>query len=500
MTVFGANSATGRAISAQTLRLLFGVILACAAAAPVCAQTVGPDNQQRGVSTAADAPTRQHLVTRQARQEFDVGRYSVRKPGASFFDVAARRQTVRTTQNPQLQAAAEGARHATTCAQLKALPVLDAPITLPPLTVPDRVVELAREPLRTFAQTASRLAGRHVATTGKQAGAVARCLTEALARWADANRENTLRVGQAAPGALIELQKTLSSVTLAYSIVDATASEMVPTQAERVEAWLAEASRAQLDWPLGGSSCCDSIYYLRSLHATAAGVVANDDQLLQQGVRALRTALAEMRPDGSLPRERAHGHRAFALQFNGTGYLVMIGQLLERQGYDVSSIRSDGAALSDLVSHAQSLFRNPLAIYDVYGRPQRLDFMRLSASLAWFEAAGTAPYNGSLAELMVYHRPAFNSDLGGFLTLYFFKPAEWSPDDLRPRRVMGTPISAPEHCGFLARWQEERDTDWRVACEAAFHQAPPDPKVRGSRVYGTQRDRQNETQGNGGAL
>jgi hypothetical protein len=94
--------------------------------------------------------------------------------------------------------------------------------------------------------------------------------------------------------------------------------------------------------------------------------------LLRFGVSAIYSALREMNPDGSLPREMLRGSRRMHYQNYAALYLVFIAELLERQGYPIYDMTVDGRSLHRIIDYTLDALDDPEAYAREAGENQNL--------------------------------------------------------------------------------------------------------------------------------
>ncbi|HET6469646.1 MAG TPA: alginate lyase family protein [Geminicoccaceae bacterium] len=108
---------------------------------------------------------------------------------------------------------------------------------------------------------------------------------------------------------------------------------------KRIEDWLARVvrlrgeQRAERDER--AASARNNHLYLDASVSMAWGALQGDEALFRQGIEAYRRALADMRPDGSLPLETERGARALWYQRHAIASLVVIAEMAAVQGYDL---------------------------------------------------------------------------------------------------------------------------------------------------------------------
>ena len=96
-------------------------------------------------------------------------------------------------------------------------------------------------------------------------------------------------------------------ISMAYLKVRALAD---PAQQQRIDAWLAEIARRNLDYWADGKHTRNNHYYWTGVGVTAAAIAAHDPQLLAQARAIYRKGIDDIEDDGSLPMEMKRRARA----------------------------------------------------------------------------------------------------------------------------------------------------------------------------------------------
>lgn len=99
-------------------------------------------------------------------------------------------------------------------------------------------------------------------------------------------------------------------------------------------------------------------YMRATIDALRAGP-AHDVGRAAKAAAIVQRAVAEMRPDGSLPLETARGDRALWYQRHALASLVFIAELLRPFGYDLYAPRPDGRSLHDAVEFLAAASETP---------------------------------------------------------------------------------------------------------------------------------------------
>jgi poly(beta-D-mannuronate) lyase len=362
------------------------------------------------------------LFTVEERRALDLERYVVVDPSAGYFDVAARRAWLQATTEPVLRRTIDRLAMEVGCRDKLALPIIDHELRLPSFYRDQAAWREAVRPLFAFEDAVSDLAGAFVATGDRY---FADCLLDLLDQWAAAGALEEFHYTPSEPQAWFNLEDMIFAAGLAYAVV----RDQIPDRAAakaRIDAWLARIARHHLSIRGGPSSCCNNHFYRRALYATVIGILNADDDLFRVGVKALMSALHEMGPRGELPREMARGAKAVHYQNYALIYLVLIAELIERQGYPAYGLRVDGDSLQDAVSFALDLLEDPSELGDLAPR-QDLRFIEDDQYFAWMEIYLSRFADPPIERWLSARRPVFSRSAGGYLTLFF-----WDPDRHRP--------------------------------------------------------------------
>jgi poly(beta-D-mannuronate) lyase len=171
-------------------------------------------------------------------------------------------------------------------------------------------------------------------------------LVKALDRWSRSGA--LLEPGRDDATTRFAVNRFLLPAIVAWALVR-DAPEASPAARRRIDAWLgrlAEAARARLAAQRPEEvSARNNHAYLAAGAIMAWGALAADDAALALGLATFRRALADMRPDGSLPLETARGARALWYQRQAIASLVVLAELAAAQGYDLWGLEIEGRSL-----------------------------------------------------------------------------------------------------------------------------------------------------------
>ncbi len=175
--------------------------------------------------------------------------------------------------------------------------------------------------------------------------AAAEAAVSNLRRWAEGDALSRFKENPA-PSMYYNLDRTLLPVIVTFSLVRDYPG-MAASDEERIEAWL-----DRLVWRRGPgrerdpdvTSSRNNHRYLSDSVTMAWGIVRGDDDGFRAGIETYLDALAQMRPDGSLPLETARGSRALSYQRHAITSLVAIAEMAAAQGYDLYAHRGSRRA------------------------------------------------------------------------------------------------------------------------------------------------------------
>ena len=427
-----------------------------ALAAP--ARAANPTNQSR----LTDPKLQEQLMDPKERSELDLSGYRVTDPSAGFFDVDERRQWLQQTSSPMIRAEVSGLSIGMSCRSVLELPVINEKFSLPGFYPQPDSWRLAAEPLFKFEDAISKLSGHYVVSGDDY---YADCLSRVLDRWAENEGFLHFEYKPVSPQAWFGVESSLFAAGFAYATVRSHLHATDPDRARRIEAWLRKASERHISFKTTALSCCNNHFYRRALHATVIGIVTEDDDLFRYGVSALYSALHEMNPDGSLPRELLRGSRLIHYQNYAVLYLVTIMELVERQGYPIYELEVGGHTIHDAVEFDLDALENPEGVGRRTGTIQDLWFMEDPQYFGWMELYGKRFPSERIDRLARTRRPIYNRSAGGFLTLYFYRPSK-SEERTEVASLADRSFRLdPDYCAKHPQWRDRRDTPWRRFCE-----------------------------------
>lgn len=358
-------------------------------------------------------------MTLDQRRALDLSSYVVTDPSAGFFDVSARQSYLEQTQDLLLIDAMRDQENAISCRMLKLMPPLNHEISLPGYYQDNQAWTDLVKPFHDFEDGVSGLAAAYVVTSDRY---YSDCLLDLLVLWADAGAFKRFNLSSNYKQGWYQIESTLFAAALALSTVQGALTERI-ADLFKVKNWLREASHIHI--AIDGAddgSCCNNHFYRRALHATAIGILANDNDLFRFGVSAIYSALSDASPSGGLRLELARGELAAHYQNFAVGYLVMIAELMERQGYSAYQIDVGGLKLHDIISFNTRLLENPSAAKEFSGTDVMSEsYLEVLQFFAWIEIYIARFADHRLDAIAMPRRPIYNRSLGGELSLFFYR-------------------------------------------------------------------------------
>ncbi|MDO8531921.1 MAG: alginate lyase family protein [Dehalococcoidia bacterium] len=344
----------------------------------------------------------------------------IRDPNASFFDVRARREYLRTTTDPRLLKSIPAARD---CARLGRPEPPKGRMIIPPFYVSgghgpaNPAYAPAMQPYHAFEDRLSLLATLY-ARFGEES--YVRCMVDTLRDWA---RANTLLDYDPAESsqAWYTVEWTASTAALSYSVIRADPA-VAPADREIIEGWLGRVARRQIGFPGGRSACCNNHAWWRALEATSVGLVSNDVELFRWGMAKYYDALSRMADDGSWPEEMARYERALHYQNFSIAPLAMVAELADRQGVNLYDAKVNGRDIHRAVAFLLRALDDPAVVKAYASEEQDLRAFRPgSEDMAWMELYRRHYASPDLGRFLT--EPINTRRFGGDVTLYVYRPA-----------------------------------------------------------------------------
>lgn len=355
-------------------------------------------------------------MTLAERLALDLSAYVVSNPKAGYFDVAARREALRSVTSSKLILEIEALRQPFSCQTYLSLPVIAEPVHIPLRDEDREKWVFASEPFRVFEDAVSNLAAAHLVTEDSAAG---NCLLRLLSQWADADALPQATEPQHELQYWYQTESTLAAAALAYSVVRDTITNNEAAKS-RIDDWLNRAAHRHLAYQGGTQSCCNNHLYRRAAYAAMIGVLTSDDGLFQEGIAAVLSALSDSTASGALPLEMARGRKAAHYQNYATMYLMLIAKIASQQGYDLYEIHYQGRTLATVISMTELVLINPGVVSsEGVSVIQDEAFLQGNQYLAWLELVPPDVLSPGARELRDAARPGYVRNLGGHLTLYF---------------------------------------------------------------------------------
>jgi poly(beta-D-mannuronate) lyase len=337
-------------------------------------------------------------------------------PAASFIDVAARRAELVSAANPRVLQAFKDKRGCTNSEQ--------AEPPAGPMVIPHHYLNgsngptdpqeaKATVPYQRLQDAVTAGASRYVAA-GDHAEAA--CVASLLARWAAARALLDYSYRESSQ-AWYQVEWTLSSISLAYSIVQSDAA-VSAEQRSQILKWMRDVTDRMFDQdPHPDDRAHENNHaYWRALCGASVGILTNDNKLYRRALKQYERAIGQMNPDGSLPLEMARHENALRYQSFALTPLVMIAELAARQGSDLYRVRVNGHTIADAVDFLVRASANRDLMKRYASEPQTFSLFSGNRPPAWLEFWAVRhpekPWNSLLTQ------PLSDPVIGGNVTLY----------------------------------------------------------------------------------
>jgi len=211
----------------------------------------------------------------------------------------------------------------------------------------------------------------------------ARWAVRVLMKWA---RSDALRGIKGWPTrARYQMKRVLLPMITAYSILRK-AGFVSPEDQYRIEAWLGRGvDFIDRDNAVGNRhSNINNHRYSRDAVVMAWGIVSGYEQAFLKGIAGYRRALAQMRPDGSLPAETARGSKAIHYQNLALSILVPMAEMATHQGVGLYGAHAGGIDIHRAVGFLIRAVDNP-KIVEPYAPGLKQELHRMAKHLSWTE-------------------------------------------------------------------------------------------------------------------
>jgi poly(beta-D-mannuronate) lyase len=349
-------------------------------------------------------------------EENPIGKARIVDPSGSFVDVAARRAEFASATNPRVLLALKDKRGCTSSEQP------DPPVGR--MVIPHHYLSgssgpvnpeeaKATVPYQKLQQAVTDGASWYVATGDH---AEASCVASLLVRWAAAKTLLDYSYRESSQ-AWYQVEWTLSSISLAYSIVQSDPS-ISADQRKQILKWMHDVTEHMFDEdPHPDDHARENNHaYWRALCAASVGILTNDNKLYRRALEQYVRAIGQMEPDGSLPLEMARHENALHYQSFALTPLVMIAELAARQGTDLYRIRVNGHTIADAVDFLVRASADSGLMKQYAAEPQTFSLFSGKRPPAWLEFWAARhpgkPWDGLLTQ------PLSDSTIGGDITLY----------------------------------------------------------------------------------
>jgi poly(beta-D-mannuronate) lyase len=339
---------------------------------------------------------------------------SVKDPHASIVNVAARQAMLKATTDPFL------------VAEIKSLPsCVNSPAVAAPtgvMDIPHHYLSGSNGPVNPAEAVATRIyadferritAGmnQYLATSNHAESA---CALAQLDDWAKArallnyDRKDSSQ-------AWFQVEWTLSSAGITDSVL-VNDTTLDPAQQKRVTAWLDTAAHKDISFEQPNDTN-NNHHYWRALAATAIGITASDDVLYRFGIQTYVEAITEIDPRGAFPKEMARHENAIHYQGFALQPLVLIAELVTRQGVPIYGYKANGHTLRDAIVFFARAADDPSLVKPYTSDEQATHWGAGDFADFAFYVARFGPDNLPSDILEALKRPSFSTRIGGSTAL-----------------------------------------------------------------------------------
>lgn len=236
------------------------------------------------------------------------------------------------------------------------------------------------------------------------------------------------------------LKRYMLPIVVAISVIDA---ELSSSERNQIVKW-ADAIVPKLDKKFNGDVDHNNHRYLADSVLMAWGAYKGDKRLIDIGRRGFLKALADARPDGSLPLETRRGSRAIWYIRHALSSLVTIAEIDRQLGGNLYQVKRNGNSLASIMNYFISASRAPLLVLPHAAEnyipgpskdylEQDMDYMRRRGHdrhyMAFAEAyilrggMAAARLNLLMNEKTKWrHRPYIDEYVGGNASCFYSKP------------------------------------------------------------------------------
>ena len=359
-------------------------------------------------------------MTLEERLALDLSSYVVVDRNAGFFDVDARRQYLEGTDSEMLGQQIGELSAGQSCQKLLKIPVPQGEIHIPNFYQDNQGWRESVRPFRAFENAVSGLSASHLVSADPYHRD---CLIDLLSHWAQKDALTQFFGSIDNNQGWFQIESALFAAALAFSVVREGETDRI-SDIEQIDDWFVRAATSHLSQPgQPNGTCCNNHFYRRALYAAMIGVMTGDNELFQIGVSAIYSAVSGATQSGALPLEMVRGERAAHYQNFAVMYLVMIANIVERQGYQMYDLNIDGRTLQDLIDFDLAAISDPSTVAELSGnREQWLGYLEQNQYFAWMEIYLSERPEQEIDSFLGPYRPVYNSSLGGHLTLFFYRP------------------------------------------------------------------------------
>jgi len=180
------------------------------------------------------------------------------------------------------------------------------------------------------------------------------------------------------------LKRALLPTITAYAVMR-DLLDIPPDERRKIEIWLARGvdltDRDSYDRLI--LSDANNSRYSRDAVNMAWGILIIDEGAYQKGIQRFKAALADMRPDGSLPWETIRGAKAVSYQNLAISILIPMAEMAHGQGLDLYAFSQSGRTIHDAIRFLIEAEKDSVRVHPYTNQLQ--DKIRLGNHLHWTE-------------------------------------------------------------------------------------------------------------------
>lgn len=207
-----------------------------------------------------------------------------------------------------------------------------------------------------------------------------------------------------------QIMSLISSILVSASIIG---PDLTPNERVLIGQWLNPLVRdvAKSSW----RHRQDNKAYMAAYITLVWGYMTSDHQAIQSAINVYKTAINDMRPDGSFPIDSQRGGMGLKYNADALGYLVMIAALVKKNSnQDLYDFSVDGRSIHNAVAFVANGIKNPSETNQIYAIscPDSGDrWGSISQPSLYFKEAST------YLSVYAWHNP--NEEISGFIRNYY---------------------------------------------------------------------------------